>query len=661
MKFLTLSSVLLLSIISSIAAPQSHSDMGSALVMFRSGVPFETCEQILRKNGAIFQRYYDLLSKDHGTEIGLVRATEKTSAALLDSLRKEPLVAVAEPDSMKFPFGANDPRIGELWGLKKIKAPEAWALRRPQGEVAVVAVIDTGVSIHHPDLAPVLWSNPREVPGNGIDDDRNGYTDDYHGYDFVYGQGDPDPAGDHGTHVAGIAAGAVNNAIGIAGVAHGARIMGLKVAEADEGIPTSAVIEAIQYVVAMKKRGVNVRVINSSYGGNTYSAVERQAILSAGNAGIILCAAAGNSTEDLNLVPTYPASYRLSNMLVVAATDQNDSIASFSSYGLTTVDLAAPGQQILSTVVGLTGWVAQAQSTVEAVPLEYSSKTSGLSGTLYDCGFGGETEFPPGVRNNIALISRGTLTFTEKVANAMAAGARAAIIYNNTIGPLNGTLGEPQAWIPSLGIAQSAGLALKQTMLPTVKVAVVSDHEEYGILSGTSMATPHVAGAVAFAATHYPQDTANQLVRRILDSVDKVPGLTGKTITGGRLNLKRLIDADQDNMPDWWEVEFLGSTLATAQADPDQDGVSNAQEFIADTLPLSLESSLQITSLQFLNATVGIQWQGGAAARQILERSAFPSGPWVGILTNEPPTTSRVTAFDPITKQSFYRLKAERQ
>ena len=534
----------------------------------------------------------------------------------------------------------------------------------------VVAIIDSGVDYHHPDLAANMWTNPGEISNNGIDDDHNGYVDDYYGYDFANSVADPSDSGFHGTHVSGTVAAVGNNQLGVIGVDYQAKIMALKVSNNGSNFTDSAIIGAIQYATMMKQRGINIAAINASFGGPGFDSAMQSAIQSAGNAGIIFCAAAGNDTNNNDVVSTYPAAYHLSNMIVVAASDQNDALANFSNYGATTVDLAAPGVNVLSTtptnMPQITAYVKQGAGTDNANALSYSGTTTGLTATVYDCGLGYSTNFPPGVSGNIALIQRGTLFFYQKVSNAMAAGARAAILYNNVSGNLLGTLGGNSNWIPAISLSQADGLTLKATLPASGTAAAFVDPANiYEYLDGTSMATPHVIAAVAFAAMNFPSETVSQRIQRVLANVDSAPGLQGKVRTGGRLNLQRTVDADGNGLPDWWEQLYFGHLTGTdPNADPDNDGMSNLREFIADTNPTNANSNLKIISGQVVSNNMRITWTGGSQARQYIQRSPSigASNSWSNLLTNQPPT-ALTNSFVDTTRTNgafFYRIEAER-
>ncbi|UTI65510.1 S8 family serine peptidase [Paraconexibacter antarcticus] len=221
-----------------------------------------------------------------------------------------------------------------------IGAPEAWEVT--QGAGVVVAVLDTGVDESHPDLRGALWTNPGEIPGNGIDDDHDGYVDDVHGVDLVNHDGDPADDNGHGTHVAGII-GARANGEGSVGLAPKAQLMAVKVLDANRAGSADTVAAGIRYALA---HGADV--INVSVNGSGESDVLRSAVQAAGAAGVSIVASAGNDGADLGLTPSYPASYPDPAMLAVAATDGDSLLADFSNFGRG-VQIAADGVGILST------------------------------------------------------------------------------------------------------------------------------------------------------------------------------------------------------------------------------------------------------------------------------------------------------------------------
>ena len=372
-----------------------------------------------------------------GERILLFKSTALTGDALVKSALQNANVAAASLNYRRYADAVtpNDPGFTDLWGLNNtgqtggtagadISAPEAWSTTTGSSGV-VVADIDTGVAYDHVDLAANMWHNPGEIPANGIDDDGNGYIDDVYGIDAVNGDSDPYDDLGHGTHTSGTAAAVGNNGIGITGVAWQARVMALKFLGPDGGYDADA-ITCINYVVNEKlNHGVNVVAINASWGGVGYDGLLRNAINAAGAANIIFCAAAGNggpdgigNGDDNDAQPSYPSSYDGANIISVAATDDNDARAGFSNYGATSVDLAAPGVGILSTLPG----------------------------------------------------------------------------------------------------------------------------DRYASWNGTSMATPHVTGAVALCAAQFPSETMAQRVRRILDHVDPLASLSGMMTTGGRLNVAAAVN-----------------------------------------------------------------------------------------------------------------------
>jgi len=274
----------------------------------------------------------------------------------LAEIRKIGKVVYVEPNARVHLLATpNEPDFARMWGLNNtgqnrgtddadIDAAEAWDVTT--GGDVIVAIIDSGMDLGHPDLAANLWVNPGEIADNGIDDDNNGYVDDVHGYDF--GGGDSDTSDDmigHGTHCSGTVGAVGNNGVGVVGVNWNVKLMACKFADASGGLDMAAGIEAIEYAVAH-----GARVSNNSWGGYGFSQALYDAIRMAGQNDHLFVAAAANDANDNDQNPAYPASFDLDNIIAVAATDRNDQMADFSNYGLTTVDLGAPGVEILSTL-----------------------------------------------------------------------------------------------------------------------------------------------------------------------------------------------------------------------------------------------------------------------------------------------------------------------
>lgn len=273
----------------------------------------------------------------------------KFSKALLvsgETLIDPNLAEYIEPNYILKADGTpNDPDFSKLWGLKKIGLDTAWDRITSSSEI-VIAIIDSGIDYTHPDLVANMWKNPGEIPGNGIDDDGNGYIDDVYGFDFANGDGDPLDDFYHGTHCAGTIAAVGNNGIGVVGVNWTAKLMALKFLDKNGLGDTAKAIAAIEYAIQMK-----AKILSNSWGRGDGQAL-KDAIKSAQEHGILFIAAAGNESVDTDTFPHYPASYDLDNIISVAATDQNDNLGTFSNYGAISVDLAAPGVDIYSTLPG---------------------------------------------------------------------------------------------------------------------------------------------------------------------------------------------------------------------------------------------------------------------------------------------------------------------
>ncbi|MCR9296202.1 MAG: S8 family serine peptidase [bacterium] len=339
--------------------------------------------------------------------------------------QRHPDVLYAEPNyRIQIQAIPNDPSFTDLWGLNNtgqtagvadadIDATEAWDIATGRGNT-IIAVIDTGVDYTHPDLQANMWVNDLELNGiPNFDDDNNGYADDIYGYDFANNDPDPMDDHDHGTHVAGTIGAVGDNSLGITGVNWDIQIMAIKFLRADGSGDLGAAIAAIDYAVAN-----GATISNNSWGFNgSFSPGLYDAIRNAQDAGHIFVAAAGNGNsfgvgQNNDVAPFYPAAYDLENIVSVAALDHEDQLASFSNYGAVSVDLGAPGVNILSTTIGNT----------------------------------------------------------------------------------------------------------------------------YSFFNGTSMATPHVAGTLALVKDTYPDWTQAQLMAAVMETVDPVSDLQGRSITGGRLN-----------------------------------------------------------------------------------------------------------------------------
>ena len=277
---------------------------------------------------------------------------------LTNALSAAECVDIAEPDYVVYPCDStpDDAKYSSLWGMPKIGMPKVWDMTTGNGS-EVVAVFDTGTDLDHPDLVNRLWHNPNEIPGNGIDDDDNGYVDDVYGWDFYSEDNDPNDVYGHGSHVAGTAAAEGNNSEGVTGVGWDLRIMTIKFFGRNvygelEGFASDA-MDGMYYVITEKTKNIPVHVTNHSWGGPGFSYLLRDAMEIAGGQGIMHVVAAGNNGALNNDTdPQYPASYDLSNIVAVANTTQSDALNAASHYGAVSVDLGAPGTSIYSISMG---------------------------------------------------------------------------------------------------------------------------------------------------------------------------------------------------------------------------------------------------------------------------------------------------------------------
>jgi subtilisin family serine protease len=283
-----------------------------------------------------------------------IRVKRGSSRAVLSKYIEQNDIEFIEPDYDTFAIqNSNDPYIAKQWAHDVIHSYEAWDITRGSSDV-VVGVIDTGIDYTHTDLAPNMWTNPKETV-NGVDDDGNGLIDDIYGWDFVNNDNQPmadDTGSFHGTHVAGTIGAVGNNGIGVSGHAPNVKLMALKYLNSSGSGKTSDAIRAIDYSITK-----GVKILSNSWGSTSPSAALSSAIERARGAGILFVAAAGNGGSDgigdnVDSSPFYPASLGNDNILSVAATDSSDHLASWSNFGLRGVDVAAPGVNIYSTLNG---------------------------------------------------------------------------------------------------------------------------------------------------------------------------------------------------------------------------------------------------------------------------------------------------------------------
>jgi len=276
---------------------------------------------------------------------GLVRARldPGVSLAAADRAleRRSDVVAAGPNRTYELYATPNDTLYPELWGLDAISAPLAWDVTQGSNAV-VVAVVDSGADVTHPDLDANIWTNSGEV-ANGLDDDANGLVDDLKGWDFASGDANVNDTNGHGTHVSGTIGAEGHNAAGVTGVNWRVKVMPLRTGNST--LSGLAIEQAFRYACAE-----GAQVVNGSFGSSSPDPFIRDAIEDC--PGTLFVFAAGNESGNNDALPRYPCNYPVENIVCVAASAVDDTLAPFSNYGTTNVDLAAPGADILSTIPG---------------------------------------------------------------------------------------------------------------------------------------------------------------------------------------------------------------------------------------------------------------------------------------------------------------------
>ena len=334
-----------------VAAKNSYRD-GELIVRYKTGIRSASS---VRLQAALETRKMRGMPFLNAEQVKLPAGLSVRDAITL--YMQDPDVEYAEPNYLRsvrstFP---NDPLFSAQWALSNrlvpgadIHMPQAWDIISGNTGL-VIAVIDTGIDYTHPDLTGNIWSNPGDPNcTSGSDNDHNGYVADCRGWNFVGGNNNPMDDDGHGTHVSGIIGAVGNNALGIAGVIWNVKLMPLKILDATGEGTVADEAAAIEYAIAK-----GAKVINASFAGDTFSNTEQSAIAAANASGVLFVTAAGNSEtggSNNDVTPVYPGNYDLPNIISVAATDEQDMLASFSNYGKNTVQVAAPGVDIVSTV-----------------------------------------------------------------------------------------------------------------------------------------------------------------------------------------------------------------------------------------------------------------------------------------------------------------------
>jgi subtilisin family serine protease len=562
-------------------------------------------------------------------------------ASAIKELESNPAVAVAERDGYLAPTSIpNDPLFGQEWALQNlgagingfsgaiagddIEAPRAW--QRTIGTPStVVADIDSGYRFDSPDLGPIAWEKTGEISGNGIDDDGNGYVDDVHGYDFVGEDAespseDADPSDDdlisggHGVHTAGTIGAAGDNGVGITGVAQNVRIMPLRVCANSPGLgelrcPISSLIAAINYA------GENgAQVANLSLSGTSKSTTELNAL--AENPQTLFVAAAGNDGQDNDEKKHYPCNFEpgttslsnVENVICVAATDQADELASFSDWGAKSVDLGAPGTEILSTYpasesfvkddfeqndfetrwksTGLNGGFARSnESPLASFGISDSPETSPVANSVRSSTLASPVAVPAeyggcqlsgrdwvslgGGTFTIIVFKNGFSEYTFEIPNTAGSQMRSF-----TTAPMSGLAGSNVGirvrYAAGASPTASSGVWLDDLNLSCY--APLSTPPAYAYLQGTSMAAPQVSGSAALLFSEKPTATVEEVRDALLSSVDPVSSLANKTTSGGRLNAARglawleppapILSSDPPSPAENDNPRILGSTEA---------------------------------------------------------------------------------------------------
>ena len=580
---------------------------GEVLVKFKEG-------QVNLSNPGLlsFLREYGIritnnLEKDNVIESGNIIVykinDDRSVEEVINEIKTDPNIETVEPNYYSYPsdLGTDDVDKNNLWGLDNfgqtitfdngtttvgtsgvdIDLVRAWNVSVGTSEI-IVAVIDTGVAWNHTDLIDNMWDGTNCLDQNG----ESIVGGCFHGYNFVIGSTNPTPTttgseSSHGTHVAGTIAGVVNNSLGIAGVGQKTKIMALNCATEGGSLSGSCIINSIDFAI---KNGA--KIINASYAGPSYSSLEYDAINRFKTAGGVFVAAAGNDAVSNETAHSYPSDYDLDNIISVAATDNNDQLASFSNYGSSSVDVGAPGVDIYSTVNYRKDYFENFLNLTADVGSSWLIANSSTKGKIM-WGSGNT----PYLHNSNYTITSNTIDLSNVINNPTEFNFKAACDDAGTTNPDNSAASdymsleissdgtnfvEVSKW-NELSISQMSDDACGSTFCGNsfnidigssyltsnfkyrfrwvtddslntnngcyVYEIKIIDYSENGVgagydyKNGTSMAAPHVSGLAGYLLSVNPLVTYSQLVDIILTNGDSIDALSGKTTTGKRINV----------------------------------------------------------------------------------------------------------------------------
>lgn len=532
-------------------APKVYKE-GEVLVKYKGQPP-----AILQKIGTIKTTFPDLNIRK------LILKKGASVPEAIKELEADPNVEYAEPNYIIHALMTpNDKFFGQQWYMPKISAPDAWNISTGSSSV-IIAVLDTGLDYNHPDLAQNVWSNPGEIPGNGIDDDKNGLIDDVRGWDFINNTNDPMDDEGHGTAVSGLIGAVGNNGKGIAGLMFTAKLMPLKVMDFTGSGDVGAVISAIQY--AMQK-GANIANCSFGFTGKPSKALQ-DAIAGAPN--ILFSCASGNEKSNDDASPEFPASYDNANIISVASTGKSDQLSSFSNFGAGSVDLAAPGEDIFSTEIIRDGvfadgfsqmnWTANPPGSwgLSSAPGTFLSPPSSLGENPVQA-------FQPNTVTSpmISLAGRHACILNYELdlsipqdeffyAEASPDGGASWALVDQASGNINtfndnSIIGVSLEGFSGLNIlirfrlqAGSGFVFIDDLNVNCASVQYDGEHEYDDGLNGTSFSAPLVSGTAGLLKTVFPSLSAVDLRTLILGGVDVIPGLNGLVASSGRLNVAR--------------------------------------------------------------------------------------------------------------------------